>query len=208
MSNSKTEGERNASALRVAHLLQQHGRSTGDVDASSLRRLTAEVDSFLQVAPQVPPVLMEAPLSEGGDAPGRSLPCSAPEVELNVVAGVFEEKPPVGGAHWGPGGSLLLPTEATKEELLARKVEEAQALLNLMSALTPSSALGSTNATTSASTAPRIQPSGSENAGGEQGAEEDDESGVVIMDADDLEDEDTSEDDMPIQRRRVLEEMS
>lgn len=183
--------DKQAAAYRVAHLLQRDSRNSADLDTSALRRLTAQIGSFLEVAPQVPPVYME-----GGQTSGAH-DASAQEVELSVVAGVFEEKAPLGDSR-GQGG-LLMPTEATRAELHARRVEEAQALLNLMSALAPSSTIAANGAAMEER----------HNCHDPCDVESDDaESEVAVMDADDLANEETSDDEMPAQRRRVIEEMN
>ncbi|CCW65609.1 unnamed protein product [Phytomonas sp. EM1] len=135
-------------ASRVASLLRARP-CIEEGNASSLRNKAAAIESFLASAALAPPVIME---SNGMEEPAPSVSgCSpfkegiTPEqhacdgedtclVELNVVAGVFEEKPHLTSSQHG----LLLPSENTERELHHRQVEEAKAMLNLLGALAPS----------------------------------------------------------------------
>lgn len=219
MSRTRNEEQQNASAYRVAHLLQRGTASTHrELDASSLRQLTAEVATFLEAAPQVPPVYMEDGAftsraeESNGPSPRQCEPAlgELPEVELSVVAGVFEERPPIDAGSTDKEGGVLLPTEANKNELHKRKGEEAQALLNLLSALTPSgaSSLLPPEAAAGKPLVQEVTPNDDthETGGGDRG-DDDDDSSVVLMDADDLDNEETSDDEAPAQRRRVVEEL-
>lgn len=209
-----------STAYRVASLLRQSAQpSTRDTDTHSLRHMTSQIEEFLSVAPQVPPVRMEPEWTSYGENEEEAQDDvlqrdGQPVVQLNVVAGVLEETDPVdersGIAHLG---GVLLPTAENQRELHRRKAAQAQAMLNLMSALSPS---------------PEGNPLGNEARGAVGGpasevkaepnsdlstrvlrhpsSASDDEDEVAVMDADDLNDEDTSdEEEMPARRYRIQE---
>ncbi|KAG5492784.1 hypothetical protein JKF63_01364 [Porcisia hertigi] len=187
-----------AIAHRVASLLQRP-RAGESAETGSLRGMTAQVEQFLAMAPQVPPVRMEPEWMQpgGGCSSGAEEQVPADEgltVQLSVVAGVLEE---FDGAAERRGmsclGGLVLPTVENQEELQRRKAEQAQAMLDLFSALSPSAgALGDSNGAPRAATHPR-------------GSDEEDDDSVAVMDADDLMGEDSSEDDAPTRYPRVTE---
>ncbi|EAN77096.1 hypothetical protein, conserved [Trypanosoma brucei brucei TREU927] len=133
------------SAFRVASLLQsRHRRGICDEGESTLAKLTQGVEMFLQHAADVPPVMLEK-LSEVGDADTSTNGCSErhddvdesmdeAEVHLSVVAGVLEPREMPKNVSTMSG--LLLPTADNRKALERQKVEEAQAMLNLLAALT------------------------------------------------------------------------
>ncbi|KPI85362.1 hypothetical protein ABL78_5586 [Leptomonas seymouri] len=206
-----------ATAYHVASLLRQQPQSnTSDTDTHSLRSMTSQIAQFLSVAPQVPAIRMEPEWATSGDNEEEDLDGQQrdgqPVVQLNVVAGVLEEiDPTLLNDGMVSLNGVLLPTAENQQELHRRKVEQAQAMLNLMGALAPSHETArSSNGTTkgsghstegAAQASPNMstcvtQRSFSSNSDGDE---------VVVMDADDMNDEDTSDDDMPAQRRRIQE---
>ncbi|KPA86427.1 hypothetical protein ABB37_00597 [Leptomonas pyrrhocoris] len=204
-------------AYHVASLLRQPSHSnTRDIDTHSLRSMTSQIEQFLFMAPQVPAVRMEPAWTASGDndegergAPERG---GQPVVELNVVAGVLEacDAAALNGGMTTLTG-VLLPTAENQRELHRRKVEQAQAMLNLISALTPSpeaahSSYGASRESgPSSQEAAQVSPNLSTRVLRHFSSSDSDDGEVAVMDADDLNDEDTSDDDMPAQRRRIQE---
>ncbi|AYU83169.1 hypothetical protein, conserved [Leishmania donovani] len=189
-----------AAAYRVASLLQRP-RTVEGADVGSLRGTTAQIEQFLAMASREPAVRMEPECMQtgSGDSSGAeelSLVDEGPTLQLSVVAGVLEE---VDVAAERSGilslDGLVLPTAANQEELQRRKAEQAQAMLDLLSALSPSAP--APGGCRGASHAAAHVPS--------SGDGDDSDDGVVVMDADDLIGEDSSEDDAPARRRRIVE---
>ncbi|KAG5466947.1 hypothetical protein LSCM1_01125 [Leishmania martiniquensis] len=182
-----------AAAHRLASLLQRrHTRE--DADAGPLRGMTAQIERFLATAPQVPAMRMEPEWMQPGSS-GAEEVSSADEgltVQLNVVAGVLEELDDASeGCAMSRLDGLVLPTAANQQELQRRKAEQAQAMLNLLSALSPSApAFGECSG--HGRSVPLSQSS-------------DDDDGVAVMDMDDLMEEDSSEDEAPARLRRIVE---
>ncbi|ESL08930.1 hypothetical protein TRSC58_03358 [Trypanosoma rangeli SC58] len=114
------------SAYHVASLLRQDKKSVdSDVGKNTLAKLTQDVEAFLSRAADVPPVVMETS-HEDSDA-------GAMEVQLNVVAGVLEPREPANDGTTVDG--LLLPTAKNQATFDRQRVREAQAMLNLLGAL-------------------------------------------------------------------------
>ncbi|CAJ1036843.1 hypothetical protein Q4I32_007576 [Leishmania shawi] len=187
-----------ATAYRMASLLQRP-RTDEVVDIGSLRGTTAQIEEFLAMASRVPAVRMEPDwmrLGSGGSSDAEELESvdEGPTAQLNVVAGVLEE---VDGAAERPEVScldgLVLPTAANQQELQRHTVEQAQAMLNLLSALLPS-----TPVSDDCSAASRA-------AGHVPMSKEDDDDSVAVMNADDLMGEDSSEDNAPACHRGIIE---
>lgn len=170
--------ERQASSAYVARLLRQP--VSNDVD--SIHSVTDRVSHFLEAAKMAPPVVMEQDASQPSGADGGS----THDVELTVIAGVLEEKEKQG---------VLLPGESASESFAAQQRREAEALLNLLSALTPSSGAQA------AQLANENQMVKELHLNGKQESSDDD---VCIMNAEDLS-SDTDSDDHCTQRRRISE---
>lgn len=213
--NQRLNASDNPVAYRVASLLRQpvpSASASHDTDTHSLRSMTSQIEHFLSMAPQVPPVRMEPEWTacdhseENEEAYDALLQRGGqPVVQLNVVAGVLEEVDPAATeAHLSSMNGVLLPTAGNQQVLHRHKAEQAQAMLDLMSALAPSTMAkpvvveeGGAATQGHANLSTRVQRHPSSDS-------DDDE--VAVMDADDLNDEDTSdEEEMPAQRRRVQE---
>ncbi|KAG5467496.1 hypothetical protein CUR178_01140 [Leishmania enriettii] len=182
----------NAAAYRVASLLQR-GRTHDDPGAGSLREMTAQVERFLATAPLEPAVRMEPECMRPGSSGTEEVSTAdeGPTVQLNVVAGVLEEVD--GAVEWSGMsrlGGLVLPTAANQQELQRRKAEQAQAMLDLLSALSPTAP--ALNDSRGDPRTPALAPS----------SDDDD---VAVMDADDMMEEDSSEDEAPARLRRIVE---
>ncbi|KAG5466406.1 hypothetical protein LSCM4_01557 [Leishmania orientalis] len=182
----------NAAAYRVASLLQR-GRTHDDPDAGSLRGMTAQVERFLATAPLEPAVRIEPECMRPGSNSTKEVSTAdeGPTVQLNVVAGVLEEVD--GAVEWSGMarlGGLVLPTAANQQELQRRKAEQAQAMLDLLSALSPTApALSDSRGDPRT---PALPPS----------SDDDD---VAVMNVDDLMEEDSSEDEAPARLQRIVE---
>lgn len=177
-----------SAAHRVASLFNRNPETTEDDGCNSLRSITAQIKSFLAMAPEVPAIPMEptatpCPVDINGTV---AVAGSSPYVELNVVAGIFEEQAPIAAGSSVDG--LLLPSTETEREMRRRQAEEAQAMLNLMSALTPSSTGGGDALRPAAALhIPEVSS--------------DDE--VMIIAAEEM--SSSEDDDLPVQRCRVVE---
>ncbi|GET92884.1 hypothetical protein, conserved [Leishmania tarentolae] len=195
----RLDGCEGIAAYRVASLLQPP-RTVDGANVGSLRATTTQIEQFLSVASSEPAVRMEPECMQtsSGDNRGSEdlVPADeGPTVQLTVVAGVLEEVDVAADRHTMSSlDGIMLPTAANQQELQRRKAEQAQAMLDLLSALSPS-APASSNCR-GASCAVEHVPSN-----------EDDDDGVVVVDADDLMEEDSSEDDVPTERRRHIVEM-
>lgn len=187
----------NAAAYSVARLLResecQQRTGSGDGSITSLAQLTQQIDAFLADAPNAPaPLCVEEVTATTPEDRAHRRDEDTDYVEMNVVAGVLEPKSKVTCATMN-GSTLLLPSEANKQQLQQQRVDEAQALLNLMGAL-GCSGVGAQRQ--------MVAPVGTGNVARE---EDDSDSSVAVMDADDLLDEDSSDDEPLPQRRRVEE---
>ncbi|KAK7201239.1 hypothetical protein NESM_000185500 [Novymonas esmeraldas] len=200
----RLDAHEDAAASRVASLLLQRPHTGDRRDADALRGMTAQVEAFLARAPGVPAVRMEPDCMElGGDScEGRDGggSCSGaeehagPTVELSVVAGVLEEVDQTAEADaMAHVGGVLLPTAANQVELQRRRVQQAQAMLDLLSALSPSVPTRAEGVAASAA------------APGGDAEDSDDDNSVAVMDADDLMGEDSSDEETPAPHRRVVE---
>jgi hypothetical protein len=213
-----------ATAYRVASLLRrQPHASTYNTDTNSLRSMTAQIEEFLSMAPQVPPVRMEPEWATAGEnEEGLAMVQRAdgqPVIQLNVVAGVLEEtqSASLNGGGMSSLNGVLLPTAENQQELHRREVEQAQAMLNLMSALAPTREDGvspcveqrkgvsppNPAAQVDSHLPTRALPRATFLSSNDDDDDDDDE--VAVMDADDLNDEDTSDDEVSAQRRRIQE---
>ncbi|CBZ30915.1 conserved hypothetical protein [Leishmania mexicana MHOM/GT/2001/U1103] len=186
-----------AAAYRVASLLQRP-RTVEVAGAESLRGTTAQIEQFLAMASREPAVRIEPECmqSGSGDSSGAeelALADEGPTLQLSVVAGVLEEVD-VAAEQRGISSvdGLVLPTAANQQELQRRKAEQAQAMLDLLSALSPSAPApcGRRGASHTAAHVP---------------SSDDSDDGVVVMDASDLMGEDSNEDDAPATPRRIVE---
>ncbi|KAL7701946.1 hypothetical protein NQL31_000243 [Lotmaria passim] len=212
--NQRLDTDDDATAYRVARLLRQSTHpNVCDVSTNSLRSMTSQIEQFLSAAPKVPAVRMEpewTAVAAGGHHDEEDSEAEVQErdgqpvvVQLNVVAGVLQAEKEESDVASGGGGmscldGILLPTAENQQELHRRKVRQAQAMLNLMSALsvhTEADGLGVGQASPHGSTR-LLQHSSSSNS-------DDDE--VAVMDADDLNDEDTSDEELPAKRQRITE---
>lgn len=202
-------------AYRIASLMREPDSPIRSTDTSSLRRLTRDIEGFLEFAPHVPPVVMETEAVEPQRA-GRVKDeeygdSECPVVELNVVAGVLEEKSRTGD-NVNCVQDVLLPTARTTAELDRRRADEAQAMLNLLGALSGrrTGLQTSSSPTSTSAMHGRLAQTGllTRTEVGDGDEKEEEEDGVVVMDADDLANEDSSEDEEcthPPRRRRVVE---
>ena len=167
----------------VANLLRRAEATAPQQEG--LAALMHRVDEFFVAAQSAPePVNLE-------DQPDGS-EAHETELVLNVVAGVFEEKQ---SSHLQNVDGVVLPTEANKQRLLADKMGESIAMLNLMAALTGRTMQSG-----------RQDENGSRGAGGDAQNDWDDDassssSGCAVMDASSGSDEDAS----PVHRRPVTE---
>lgn len=216
--NERLDTAEHSTAYRVASLLQQPpSPNARDTDTHSLRSMTSQIEQFLSTAPHVPAVCMEpewtacdsSEMNEEEEAYDALLRRSGqPVVQLNVVAGVLEESDPAGApGHMASLNGVLLPTAGNQQELHRRKAEQAQAMLDLMSALAPSGFGNGRSSNSNVCGDAAAQPNAnlSTRAVRHPSSDSDDDE-VAVMDADDLNDEDTSdEEEMPAQRRRVQE---
>ncbi|RNF20264.1 uncharacterized protein Tco025E_03864 [Trypanosoma conorhini] len=182
-----------ASAYHVANLLRQDKNGVGsEVGRNTLAKLTRDVEAFLARAVDVPPVVMETSHEESE--------AGSMEVQLSVVAGVLEPREPANNATAVDG--VLLPTAKNHATVDRQRVREAQAMLNLLSALSTSG--GAPAVSVAAKPHPQAAVEGEEM----DGVESDDES-IAVFDADELaKDTSSSEDESDAQRRpppRILE---
>ncbi|KEG15043.1 hypothetical protein DQ04_00211260 [Trypanosoma grayi] len=174
------------SAQHVASLLRQRSSySSGAGEKDTLVKLTRDVELFLRHAADVPPVVMETP--QGGMSPssGECNTDSTVEVQLNVVAGVLEPREMTDGVAALDG--VLLPTAENRAALDRQRLTEAQAMLNLASALTATKEAGQRRGDTRSA-------DGGEKEGGDDDDDDDYES-VAVFDAADLENDTSSDDD-------------
>ncbi|ORC92098.1 uncharacterized protein TM35_000043120 [Trypanosoma theileri] len=171
-------------AYRVASLLRQGNSSDFDGEKSTLAKLTRDVETFLSHASNVPPVVLETPNGgDNNDAKSTIEEPAAMEVHLNVVAGVLEPREPTSDVSRVDG--LLLPTTTNHETLDRQHVREAQALLNLMGALSPTTVMGNLSQVASTTTTTTASWQGEMNV---TGTDEDTDS-VAVYDAEDLNDD-------------------
>lgn len=115
----------------VARLLRRSSLMEGlNKEGNSLSTLTNQVDRFLSEAAHAPPVVMEEEHLLKLSNAGHSVQSEV--VELNVVAGVLEERHKDKFTQ-----DILIPTERSSQQYNKEKKREAEALLHLWSSLTP-----------------------------------------------------------------------
>lgn len=114
-----------ARLLRRSSLMEEWSK-----EENSLSTLTNQVDHFLSEAAHAPPVVMED--KHILKVTGTVHPGQSDVVELNLVAGVFEER------HSDKlTQDILVSTERSAQQCNEEKKREAEALLHLWSSLTP-----------------------------------------------------------------------
>ncbi|ESS71205.1 hypothetical protein TCDM_14151 [Trypanosoma cruzi Dm28c] len=166
------------SAYRVASLLrQENNKLCSDKEKNTLARLTRDVEAFLDHAADVPPVAMETPYDDGET--------DLMEVHLSVVAGVLEPCEPASDVTAVDG--VFMPTAKNHVAMDRKRVREAQAMLNLLGAL--STDCNMPTASVAATTRCRLSLGSGEKAD----FESDDES-IAVFDADELENDTSSSD--------------